>query len=229
MGNDAGNNSEKPGHLVTLENAFWLDLTEVTNAQYGACVDDQGCQAPSNISSRTRSTYYSDPSYATYPVIWVDWSDADTFCRWAGGRLPTEAEWEYAARGPGSLLYPWGNIFDGSKLNYCDQNCPFPWADPTINDGHDDTSPVGVYTDGASWVGALDMSGNVWEWVSDWFDRNYYAQSTVSNPTGPQSGTEKVLRGGALRDGSLLATGAYRFSEGPNSSFEDQGFRCVQP
>jgi len=196
MGSEAGESDEQPAHEVTLD-AFWSDRTEVTNAQFAACVAGGACQPPENTSSYTRDQYYGNDEFADYPVIYVSWNDAGDFCAWAGGRLPTEAEWEYAARGPTGRVYPRGNKVNGERLNFCDVNCPFEWADKGVDDGHADTAPVGSYPDGASWVGALDMAGNVWEWVNDWYDSDYYGKLADESPSGPVSGEYRVLRGGA--------------------------------
>jgi len=145
---------EFPQHSVTLD-ALWIDRTEVTNAQYRRCVEAGACQAPTKCD--WGSPNYGEDKKANHPVLCVDWHGAAAYCEWAGGRLPTEAEWEYAARGPDSFIYPWGNdLPDATLLNYAE------------NVG--DTSQVGSYSDGASWCGALDMAGNLWEWVADWYD-----------------------------------------------------------
>ena len=162
---------EAPAHMVTLD-GFWIDKTEVTNRQYQGCVAVDGCEPPVEAGSYYRTEYYGNPEFDDYPVVWVTRDQAQAYCQWAGGRLPTEAEWEYAARGPKSWLYPWGNDFDGARLNYCDANCDAGPNDPTVDDGYADTAPVGSYPSGVSWVGALDMAGNVREWVADWY--SYY-------------------------------------------------------
>jgi formylglycine-generating enzyme required for sulfatase activity len=200
---------ESPRHSVTL-GSFWIDQTEVTNLQYARCVADGTCSPPAKLGSQTRDSYYGDSQFDDYPVIYVSWHDATTYCEWAGGRLPTEAEWEYAARGPDGNVYPWGND---------------PPHDSLLNYGWNvgDTTKVGSYPDGASWVGAMDMTGNVWEWVSDWYAE--YAASSAEDPTGPDTGHEKVQRGGSWE------TPPYDVRSATRALLPDDrpriGFRCV--
>lgn len=213
MGSENGADDERPVHKVTL-NAFWIDWTEVTNAQYEACVAAGTCQLPAGPSSYTRGSYYGNPAYADYPVIRVSWQDARDFAEWAGGRLPTEAEWEYAARGPNTLIYPWGNEAPSCELlNF--KNCI------------GDTAEVGSYADGASWVGALDMTGNVWEWVNDWYGG--YGEWPAVNPTGPDLGEYRVLRGGAWNLNDRLTRAAFRGFDNPDYGDINVGFRVVEP
>jgi formylglycine-generating enzyme required for sulfatase activity len=144
---------------------FWLDQTEVTNEQYESCMADGECRD---------SAYANDARWngSIRPVVGVSWNDAADYCAWAGGRLPTEAQWEYAARGPESLKYSVGNSAPSDTLlNY--------------NNNIGRTTDVGSYPDGESWIGALDMAGNVWEWVADWYDSDYYIDSPEENPAGP--------------------------------------------
>ena len=215
---------EQPQHLVTLE-AFWIDKTEVTNAMYRLCVESEVCRPPQRTGSDTRSSYYGDPVYDNYPVVHVDWNQAKAYCQRAGGRLPTEAEWEYAARGPEALLYPWGNEYDGTLLNSCDANCGYDWADHTFDDGYQDTAPVGSYPNGASWVGALDMAGNVWEWTADGFGE--YSLESQTNPTGASNTSTIALRGDAADGTPSVSRTTARHGELPDRTYVYLGFRCV--
>jgi formylglycine-generating enzyme required for sulfatase activity len=211
-------NDEKPQHRVYLD-AFWMDRTEVTKDQYQQCVAAGKCAAPS-----CRGT-----GQGNHPVVCVSWQDAADYCTWAGRRLPTEAEWEKAARGTDGRKYPWGNQgVAGNLLNFCDSNCGYDWRDNSVNDGYRETAPVGSYPAGASSYGALDMAGNVWEWVGDWYDEKYYAGSPARNPTGPASGQARVVRGGSCSDGQGFVRAAVRYRYVPDFRDVCVGFRCAR-
>jgi len=204
---------EKPLHTVFLD-AFWIDQTEVTNAMYAMCVGAGTCQPPGHTNSQNHKLYYGEDQFADFPVIWVDWNQANAYCQWAGRQLPSEAQWEKAARGTDGRTYPWGEGMDCHKAN--------------INGCTGDTTPVGSYPAGASPYGALDMAGNVAEWVADWYGASYYASSPKSNPTGPTSGDSKILRGGSW-DVDIYNGGrsAYRDECGATCRLSDIGFRCA--
>lgn len=218
---------EIPSRTIVLDD-FWIDQTEVTNAMYADCVDAGGCSPPDKNQSNGVSNYYPNSQYANYPVLYVSWPAAQNYCQWRGARLPSEAEWEKAARGTGGNLYPWGNTFQGNLANFCDTNCPYDWALQGVSDGYADTAPVGSYPLGASLYGAYDLAGNVWEWTADWYSGQYYASARPENPPGPESGTERVLRGGAWNCVGSILRGATRLGEDPNGTFFNVGFRCAK-
>ncbi len=230
MGDEDGERDERPSHIVNLS-PYFIDETEVTNGQYELCVAAGVCRAPSRSNPTTHPAYYGDPAYADYPVVFVNWQQADTFCEWRDARLPTEAEWEMAAGfDPVQALilrYPWGDAFDGTKLNFCDANCPSGDRDSTWDDGHRDTAPVGSYSDGRSPIGAYDMSGNVMEWVNDWYDSRYYENTTDTNPMGPPEGDIKVFRGGSWLAGADEVHVSARGSFEPAVVQTNLGFRCA--
>jgi formylglycine-generating enzyme required for sulfatase activity len=221
--------SEEPPHSVYL-NSYWIDQTEVTNEMYAKCVEGGICQPPKHSDPQFYSqdyyeVYYENPIYTNYPVVNVSWSDAQKFCSWREGRLPTEAEWEKAARGTDDRVYPWGDVIDCSYANHQTKDGVCVNGDNTYLN----TTAVGSYPSGASPYGALDMAGNVAEWVADWYSDNYYSQSPATNPLGPSSGNFHVIRGGSWsQDAPFLRTtvrNVYSSYDDPN---ELMGFRCAK-
>ena len=199
---------EKPRHPVEISKGFWMGRTEVTVTEYRQFVEDKKLEMPPFAPS-----FNSDWSKPDHPIVHVPWDDAKTHCEWAGGRLPTEAEWEYAIRGDKEdLKYPWGNEISPTNAKYSSR---------------DGTAPVGSYP--ANDFGIYDMAGNVWEWVADWYDSDYYQNSPEKDPQGPGQETGlRVLRGGSwnYNPRDLRASGRFRYR--PDVGDFYIGFRCAR-
>ncbi len=228
MGSDDGEEDEQPMHMVYLD-AYWIDQTEVTNHQYAQCVAAGVCTVPKKPDAYYRTSNYGNPEFSKYPVVNVSWEQAQSYCKWAGGRLPTEAEWEKAARGTDGRKYPWGNEFNCKMGNFDDEikdNSNVVPGGPNC-DGYQDMAPVGIYPQGASPYGALDMAGNVWEWTADWYGW-YPEDKEARNPTGPESGDHRTVRGGSWWL-STVDTLKVTFRDGclPDGGY-NLGFRCAR-
>ena len=208
---------ETPQHAVYLD-AYWIDQTEVTNAMYAACVAAGACEVPQPKEYETElpEIFYDRPGYEDFPMVNVNWFQAQAYCEWAGRRLPSEAEWEKAARGTDGRAYPWGNEPDCLRANY---------RDCSINS----LTRTGRYPRGASPYGALDMAGNAREWVADWYSRSYYDLSEYANPQGPAEGKGRVLRDGHWDSWnySMRTTGRDKLGPSVNYFFNFYGFRCA--
>jgi formylglycine-generating enzyme required for sulfatase activity len=207
MGNDSVDD-EKPAQKFNL-GAYWIDQTEVTNGMYAICVAQGKCQQPGKSSSSTRSKYYNNPQYADYPVIFVDGYMAKAYCIWAGAKLPSEPQWEKAARGTEGQQYPWGAAINKTYANF----------------NGSDTKRVGSYRIGKSPSGAFDMAGNVWEWTSSL--RWPYPYSTVDGREDITASGSRTLRGGSWNDVDTAARTTQRGGADPSDSFNDVGFRCA--
>ncbi len=203
---ESGFRNEVPGHHVQITKGFWLGKCEVTNAQYRRFCQETGRQCPA-----------ASKQGDDHPVVAVTWDDAKAYCDHYGLRLPTEAQWEYAARGPEGREYPWGNECDKTKC--CTSQNKGPGGR---------TFPVGSFPQGASWCGALDMAGNVWEYCADWYDSVYYSKSPVADPLGPEFGGSKVVRGGCWDLDPEFSRCAFRFSYDPSPYYHHIGFRCAR-
>lgn len=220
---------EVPVHDVTID-AFWMDQLEVTNAMYSLCVNSGVCEPPQSFESQRRFDYFENSEFKDYPVVYVTWGQAKTYCEWANRRLPTEAEWEGAARGDDLRTFPWG------------EDKP-DWRFANFNFIVNDTSRVGSYPLGASPFGVLDMAGNAAEWTNDFYDFDYYLITESLNPLGPltSSSLNRVVRGGSLGDAEINIRVSKRSSvrgsnlkaaPGSDSFLGDFspriGFRCVE-
>lgn len=205
--------AERPTHTVYLD-AYYLDQFEVTTARYATFLQR---------TSRVASAYWSEQilkQHGNKPVVGVDWNDAAAYCVWAGKRLPTEAEWEKAARGTDHRLYPWGDAAPNQRLANYGRGSDFKNYEVLTN--------VGSYELGKSPYGAYDMAGNVWEWTADWYDENYYGKSSTRNPRGSSSGQSRVVRGGSWGDASGRMRSTLRDRRSPTGRHNFIGFRCVQ-
>jgi len=210
---------ELPQHLVSLS-AFAIDIYEVTNAQYAECVAAGACAAPIATASQAREDYYLSAEYANFPMINVKWEEAQAYCRWDGKRLPTEAEWELAARGTAPKAYAWGDEApDCSKANI--------YNDATMSACVGDTVAVGSYPDGASEFGVMDMTGNVWEWVADSYIEDFYSVSPTENPLADEDNQLRTVRGGGWTANWLNARLTSRAYDLSFYNGSDLGFRCA--
>ena len=205
-----GQNSDCPKHTVHLS-AYWIGVYCVTNGQYLKFVEATGHRSPDN------SRRYKEKPYAAHPVTDVSWDDAKAYAQWAGCQLPTEAQWEKAARGPAGLIYPWGKDWDQAKCRNDENN------------GSEQTAPVYGYPEGASGYGTYNQSGNVLEWCADWYDSGYYKNSPQRDPAGPATGTLRVNRGGGwVYDSPAYFRGAFRYRLAPGNRNDYLGYRLVR-
>ena len=202
--------NERPQRTVFLD-AFYIDKFEVTNQQYKQFLSETGYTPKHYLDYEP----YNTPNF---PAAVLEWEDAVAYANWVGKRLPTEAEWEKAARGTDGRIWPWGDEWDGTKLSGNDGT--------GLKDGYKETAPIGQFPQGASPYGAHDMAGNLWEWVSDWYDPNYYRTSPPNvNPKGPETGDGHVLKGGGWAENLDFTRCANRLGGNPGSLL--RGFRCA--
>ena len=199
-----------PEHVVYLD-AYYIDRYEVTNEQYKKFAEETGYRMPRCWNDAR----FNRPNY---PIVGITWDDAVAYVKWAGKRLPTEAEWEKAARGTDKRLWPWGNKFNKYKCNVWESG----------EDGLRATKPVGSYENGKSPYGCYDMAGNIWEWCADYYDQNYYYVSPSKNPQGAETGQQRVIRGGGLLYFGHYARCAARYRVPPYAQSPQIGFRCAK-
>ena len=218
MGDDNGDDDAKPAHQVTLD-GYWIDKNLVTVAMYQKFCTATGRKMPPEPNGHLPDGtpyQWGWADHQDHPIVNVTWDDAKAYADWAGAQLPTEAQWEKAARGTDGRTYPWGNDWDTGKL----------WS--SVDGQKHGTAPVGTFPEGASPYGALDMAGNVWEWCSDYYGKDYYKNSPAQNPTGPRYSETRVLRGGSWYFyGEFFFRCSDRFSVDPSGRGSYDGFRCV--
>jgi serine/threonine-protein kinase len=213
MGSRDGRPDEQPVHHVRLTHGFWLRKSPVTQAQYQRYCQETGADFPAGGDGDL------------FPVVNIGWKDAADYCKHYGMTLPTEAQWEYAARGKDGRVYPWGNDWSPSLC------CNWQNRGPNAH-----AFPIGSFPQGASWCGALDMAGNVWQWCADWYDSKYYAASPAADPPGPDEGEAlpvigqvRVLRGGcwSIDDPTVFRSAHRGYVDNPSARRDGYGFRCV--
>lgn len=251
MGSDESDLKASPDELPQRKvylDAYWIDRTEVTNAMFARFIHFSGYQT--EAERKGASNVYQAPNWIMiagadwrypqgpasgvenlqdHPVVQVSWNDAQAYCRWAGKRLPSEAEWEKAARGTDARRYPWGDQpVEQTRLNFADLNTGFSWYSREDDDGYSFTAPVGSYADGASPYGVLDMAGNVWEWVADGYVPDAYSELPVDNPIGVLNSAERVLRGGSWMSDAWSVRSANRSRYTPETTRPFIGFRCAK-
>lgn len=232
-----GYRDQRPAETVSVS-GFAMSQQEITVRQFQAFVEDTGyttsaeeygCWTTDSEGElkREKKATWRDPGFPQnddHPVVCVSWRDARAFARWLDARLPTEAEWEYAARAEGQkITYPWGNAFNGDTLNFADRRAPF--SNASVDDGHQWTAPTGSYAPNE--IGLFDMGGNVSEWCRDWYQPDYYATAARRNPTGPSEGEKKVYRGGNWSDPPTYSQTTIRRKADPGLPTDDVGFRVV--
>jgi formylglycine-generating enzyme required for sulfatase activity len=212
MGSWTGDADERPVRRVYLD-AYFFDKDQLTVGEYAKFLDATSHSVPSDWNIMSRAMHKNRP------VVNVDWADAAAYCKWAGKRQPTEAEWEKAARGTDGRTYPWG---DEPPTKFHGNMNKELW------NSHMGLTPVGMFQDGKSSYGINDMAGNVWEWVSDWYDDDYYSTAPSRNPTGPTTGISKVVRGGSWGSGPEGLRSAERETHVPSFQGYGTGFRCAK-
>ncbi len=219
-GDRDGGRDEYPNHAVFLDD-FYIDKYEVTNGRYLEFIRATGHRKPQHPKNPDRNLWQGGlmpETIADRPVINVDWYDAEAYCRWAGRRLPTEAEWEKAAKGTTDRRFPWGNVEPTDKhLNFLQR-----WI------GEKTLMPVGSYEAGKSPYGVYDVAGNVFEWTADWYDASFYKNSPAKNPPGPKTGSRKVLRGSGWPSETPTVRIFTRIGSDPKNRDESTGFRCAR-
>ncbi|MFA6112031.1 MAG: SUMF1/EgtB/PvdO family nonheme iron enzyme [Candidatus Latescibacterota bacterium] len=227
MGSEEGEPDERPVHQVALE-AYWLDRFEVTVAEYRACVEAGACMPPEQGGACT----WGRPGRDAHPVNCVDWTQAACYCSWVGERLPTEAEWERAARGPQGRRFAWGDGPPQGRRggNVADESARQAMPTWTVISGYDDgypaTAPMGRFEPTPE--GLYDLSGNLTEWVADWYEAEYYARSPRGNPLGPGTGRFRVVRSGSWRNADDYLRASYRYGLVPGYRAVNVGFRCAR-